>query len=99
MPGGSTPQSQTQQSNTNTNQSQDTTSTTGANPYIIPQLQQGVGDLGNDPNFQASLAAGCVPQNLNFQNSTLPSLRSQFEGSARNLGGADNGFFTWERAL
>jgi hypothetical protein len=151
MPGGSTPQSQTQQ--TNTNQSQNTTNTTGANPYIIPQLQQGVGDLtnyynanptapgyypgstfaepsmdtanalsalvnrgingsplqatgnsfaqsvldpnylnvGNDPNFQASLAAGFAPQNLNFQNSTLPSLRSQFEGSGRNLGGADMG--------
>lgn len=151
MPGGSTPQQQTQQSNTS--QNQNTTSTTGANPYIIPQLQQGVGDLtnyynanptapgyypgstyagqsqmtqdsinalyqrgangsplqgtgnsfaqsvldpnylnvGNDPNFQASLAAGFAPQNLNFQNSTLPNLRSQFEGSGRNLGGADMG--------
>jgi hypothetical protein len=46
-------------------------------------------NVGNDPNFQASLAAGFAPQNENFQNSTLPSIRSQFEGSGRNLGGAD----------
>lgn len=48
-------------------------------------------NVGNDPNFQASLAAGFAPQNLNFQNTTLPNLRSQFEGSGRNLGGADMG--------
>lgn len=149
MPGGSTPQSQTQQSNTS--QNQNTTSTSSPNPFIQPFLQNGVNDLagyyannptapgyypgstvaapsqqtqiaggnlmargqtgsalqqtgnnfaqsvldpnylnvGNDPNFQASLAAGFAPQNEYFQNSTLPSIRSQFEGSGRNLGGAD----------
>jgi hypothetical protein len=149
MSGGQTPQSQT----STTNQSQNTNSTTGANPYILPQLQQGVGDLtnyynanptapgyypnstiapasqatqnatgalyargvsgsplqatgnsfaqsvldpnylnvGNDPYFQSSLAAGFAPQTENFNNSILPNLRSQFEGSGRNLGGADMG--------
>lgn len=148
MPGGSTPQQQT----STTNQSQNTSSTTGANPYIVPALQGGVNQLegyyqnnptapsyypggtyaglspqtdsaiqtlfgyganggsggaqlgenyangvlspgytnvANDPYFQSSLQAGFQPQNLNFQETTLPSVRSQFEGSGRNLGGAD----------
>jgi hypothetical protein len=154
MPGGSTPQSQTQQSNTS--QNQNTTSTSAPNPFIQPFLQQGVSDLsnyynanptapgyypgstiaapsqqtqiaggnlmqrgqtgsplqatgnsfaasvldpnylnvGNDPNFQASLAAGFAPQNEQFANVTVPGLRSQFEGSGRNLGGADMGTTT-----
>jgi Chaperone of endosialidase len=46
-------------------------------------------DINNNPYFQRALAAGFAPQTENFNNSILPNLRSQFEGSGRNLGGAD----------
>src|SRR5260370_1536733 len=48
-------------------------------------------DINNNPYFQKALAAGFAPQTENFNNTILPNLRSQFEGSGRNLGGADMG--------
>ena len=42
-----------------------------------------------NPYFQKALAAGFAPQNEAFNNTILPGLRAQFEGSGRNLGGAD----------
>lgn len=48
-------------------------------------------DINNNPYFQGALAAGFAPQNRAFNDTILPNLRSQFEGSGRNLGGADMG--------
>src|SRR5260370_20319037 len=48
-------------------------------------------DINNNPYFQKARAAGFGPQTENFNNRSLLNLRSQFEGSGRNLGGADMG--------
>lgn len=46
-------------------------------------------DISNNTPFQKALAAAFAPQNENFDNVTTPAMRAQFEGSERNLGGAD----------
>src|SRR5260370_3065053 len=48
-------------------------------------------DINNNPYFQKARAAGFGPQTENFNNRSLLNLRSQFEGSGRNLGGDDMG--------
>ncbi|HEV3373333.1 MAG TPA: tail fiber domain-containing protein [Xanthobacteraceae bacterium] len=59
------------------------------NNFAASVLNPNYLNVGNDPNFQASLAAAFQPQNQQFANVMVPQLRSQFEGSGRNLGGAD----------
>jgi hypothetical protein len=46
-------------------------------------------DPSTNPWLQASLKAGFNTQDQQFDNVQVPMLRSQFEGTGRNLGGAD----------
>jgi hypothetical protein len=70
---------------------------TQGNNFAASVLNPNYLDVGNDPNFQASLAAGFQPQNQQFANVMVPGLRAQFESSGRNLGGNDGG--TVDQAL
>jgi hypothetical protein len=46
-------------------------------------------DPSQNPWLQAALQAGYNTQDQQFNNVQVPALRAQFEGSGRNLGGAD----------
>jgi hypothetical protein len=54
-------------------------------------------DPSKNPWLQADLQAGYNTQDRQFNNVQTPAMRSQFEGSGRNLGGADMG--TYQEAL
>ena len=67
--------------------------TTAGNNFAASVLNPSYLDVGSDPYFQSSLAAGFAPQNENFNNVVAPAERAQFEGSGRNLGGDDMGTY------
>jgi hypothetical protein len=54
-------------------------------------------DPTKNPYLQAALTAGYNTQNEQFNNVTAPAERAQFEGSGRNLGGADMGTYLQAR--